>query len=239
LSRLEYRGYDSAGLAVLRPSASFSTHKVKAIGKLSALRENLEGEIPLGVLGLGHTRWATHGVPNLPNTHPHLDCSGRIAVVQNGIVENYRALKADLAGRGHRFASQTDTEVVPHLIEEAVTSGLNLEGAIRQMLRITTGALALLVANEEESDTLVAVRSGNAGGLVFGLGDGETFVASNMPALVPLTSKVVFMNAAEMVSLSANGIRLTTLDGETIHRDPTDVAQNSVIAAEGEFDISA
>ena len=233
LSRLEYRGYDSAGLAVLRPSAAFVTRK--AVGKLTALHAELEGGIPPGVLGLGHTRWATHGPPNLANAHPHLDCSGRVAVVQNGIVENYAALRNELVARGHQFMSQTDTEVIPHLIEEAVDAGLDLEAAVRRMLEVATGALALLVASERAPGEIVAVRNGNAGGLVIGLGRGEAFVASDLPALVPLTSRVVFLNAGEVAVVSADGIQLTTLHGVPVERSAVDVAQNPMMAAKGKF----
>ena len=233
LGRLEYRGYDSAGLAVLSPSAGFVTRK--AVGKLTALHAELEGGIPVGSLGLGHTRWATHGPPNLANAHPHLDCSGRVAVVQNGIVENYAALKGELAARGHRFTSQTDTEVVPHLIEEAVANGLDLEEAVRRTLEVAGGALALLAAAEGEPDRIVAARNGNAGGLVIGLGRREAFVASDLPALVPLTSRVIFLNAGEVAAVSADGVRITTLDGAPVERSPADVAQNPMMAAKGKF----
>ena len=233
LSRLEYRGYDSAGLAVLQPSGAFATYK--AVGKLTALQETLEGGVPPGVLGVGHTRWATHGAPNLSNAHPHLDCSGRIAVVQNGIVENYVALKSDLIERGHRFASQTDTEVIPHLIEEGVDGGLDLDDAVRQMLGFMSGAVALLVASERHPRTLVAVRNGNAGGLVIGLGRGEMLVASDLPALLPLTSSVVFMDAGEIAVVTAEDFRFTTIDGEPVEREPADVVQNPMTAVKGEY----
>ncbi len=233
LSRLEYRGYDSAGLAILRPTALFATYK--AVGKLTALHAELEGGLPSGKLGLGHTRWATHGPPNLANAHPHLDCSGRIAVVQNGIVENYAALKHELAARGHEFTSQTDTEVIPHLIEEGIDAGLDLEESVRRMLTLARGALALLVAGEAEPEKIVAVRNGAAGGLVIGVGNGEAFVASDLPALVPLTSRVVFLDAGEVAVLSADGIRITTSDGAPVERSATDVVQNPMVAAKGKF----
>ena len=232
LSRLEYRGYDSAGLAVMQPSEAFATHK--AVGKLSALHEALEGGVPSGVLGLGHMRWATHGPPNVPNAHPHLDCSGRVAVVQNGIVENYSTLQSELVARGHRFDSQTDTEVIPHLIEEAIDAGFGLEDSVRRMLGATKGALALLVASARHPGTMVAVRNGNAGGLVIGLGERETFVASDLPALIPLTSSVMFMSAGEFAVITADEVQLKTLNGEPINREPTDVVQNPMTAAKGE-----
>ena len=128
LSRIEYRGYDSAGIAILGPGGVFGT--TKAVGKLDALRADLEGSFVSGTLGLGHTRWATHGAPSLANAHPHMDCTGRVSVVQNGIVENYSTLAAQLTSRGHKFTSQTDTEVLPHLIEEALDRGLEPVDAI-------------------------------------------------------------------------------------------------------------
>ena len=183
LSRIEYRGYDSAGIAILGPSGVFGANK--AVGKLDALRADLEGSFVSGSLGLGHTRWATHGAPSLANAHPHMDCTGRVAVVQNGIVENYSALAAQLVSRGHRFTSQTDTEVLPHLIEEALDRGLDPVEAVKSIMPDMHGALVFLVACSQEPETLIAVRAGNAGGLVIGAGDGETYAASDLPALAP------------------------------------------------------
>ena len=195
LSRIEYRGYDSAGIAILGPGGVFGT--TKAVGKLDALRADLEGSFVPGTLGLGHTRWATHGAPSLANAHPHMDCTGRVSVVQNGIVENYSTLAAQLTSRGHKFTSQTDTEVLPHLIEEALDRGLDPVDAITSILPDMHGALVFLVACAQKPDTLIAVRTGNAGGLVVGLGDGETFAASDLPALVPLTRRAMPLNNGE------------------------------------------
>ena len=146
------------------PSGVFGTNK--AVGKLDALRADLEGSFVSGSLGLGHTRWATHGAPSLANAHPHMDCTGRVAVVQNGIVENYSALAAQLVSRGHRFMSQTDTEVLPHLIEEALDRGLDPVDAVKSILPDMHGALVFLVACAQEPDTMIAVRAGTRGGLL-------------------------------------------------------------------------
>ncbi len=156
-------------------------------------------------------------------------------MVQNGIVENYSTLQSELVARGHRFDSQTDTEVIPHLIEEAIDAGFGLEDSVRRMLGATKGALALLVASARHPGTMVAVRNGNAGGLVIGLGERETFVASDLPALIPLTSSVMFMSAGEFAVITADEVQLKTLNGEPINQEPTDVVQNPMTAAKGEF----
>ena len=232
LARLEYRGYDSAGLAILQPTSEFATRK--SVGNLASLRAELNGDLPGGYLGIGHTRWATHGPPSVSNAHPHLDCDGRVAVVQNGIIDNYASLKADLVSRGHRFQSQTDTEVLPHLIEEEISTGLELEDAVREALLRVSGALALLVASDLHSDVLVAARTGNAGGLVIGLGEGEMFVASDMPALVSLAPEVAFMNSGEVAVIRSDAVRLTDMKGESIAMKPFAVGQNPMAVTKGD-----
>ncbi len=233
LSRIEYRGYDSAGIAILGPSGVFGTNK--AVGKLDALRADLEGSFVSGSLGLGHTRWATHGAPSLANAHPHMDCTGRVAVVQNGIVENYSTLAAQLVSRGHRFMSQTDTEVLPHLIEEALDRGLDPVEAVQSILPDMHGALVFLVACAQEPDTLIAVRAGNAGGLVVGVGDGEMYAASDLPALVPLTRQAMPLNNGEIAVLRPDGVEVSTLDGEPVSREFTEVTRDPLRAAKGMY----
>ena len=233
LSRIEYRGYDSAGIAILGPGGVFGT--TKAVGKLDALRADLEGSFVSGTLGLGHTRWATHGAPSLANAHPHMDCTGRVSVVQNGIVENYSKLAAQLTSRGHRFTSQTDTEVLPHLIEEALDRGLDPVDAITSILPDMHGALVFLVACAQKPDTLIAVRTGNAGGLVVGLGDGETFAASDLPALVPLTRRAMPLNNGELAVLRPGGIEVSTLDGKPVTREYLEVTRDPLRAAKGMY----
>ena len=233
LSRIEYRGYDSAGIAILGPSGVFGANK--AVGKLDALRADIEGSYVSGTLGLGHTRWATHGAPSLANAHPHMDCTGRVSVVQNGIVENYSELAAQLVSRGHRFTSQTDTEVLPHLIEEQLDSGLDPVDAVKSILPGMRGALVFLVACAQEPETLIAVRTGNAGGLVIGVGDGETYAASDLPALVPLTRRAMPLNNGEIAVLRPEGAQVFTVDGEPVTRDYTEVTRDPLRAAKGMY----
>ncbi|MBI4236441.1 MAG: glutamine--fructose-6-phosphate transaminase (isomerizing), partial [Chloroflexi bacterium] len=233
LSRLEYRGYDSAGIAVLGTGDVFTVRK--AVGKLETLRAALEGGLPTGTLGLGHTRWATHGRVSEANAHPQMDCGQRTVVVHNGIVENYLALKEALQARGHRFVSQTDTEVLPHLIEEALAQGTDLAEAVRRALAQARGALVVLVANQDHPDRLIAARSGNAGGLVVGFRDDESFVASDLPALVPLTRRVAFLASGEMAVLTPRGVGFTTITGVPVAKASMNVSQDIVAAAKGGY----
>ncbi len=233
LSRLEYRGYDSAGIAVLGLEERFQARK--AVGRLDALRHALDSDMPEGRTGIAHTRWATHGRPTVDNAHPHMDCHNRVAVVQNGIVENYLPLKQALRARGHAFLSQTDTEVLPHLIEERLADGLALDDAVREGLRDVVGAMALVVSAVDQPEALVAVRSGNAGGLLVGLGEGDMFIASDLPALLPYTRRVVYLNSGDAVTVTPQGARFWGLaDGKALVRKPQTVAQDPVsVAKEG------
>jgi glucosamine--fructose-6-phosphate aminotransferase (isomerizing) len=204
LRRMEYRGYDSAGVAIINGDGI----KIqKAAGKLSALVENVKANPTRGTLGVGHTRWATHGPPTVPNAHPHLDQSGRIAVIHNGIIENAGALKKALLKRGHRFQSETDTEVLAHLIGEYYQG--NLEEAVAQALWDVTGAYGIAVICSEEPDVLVAARKGSP--LLVGLGDGEYFVASDASAILEHTRSVVYLDDGEMAVLTRQGYRIRNL----------------------------
>ena len=204
LRRMEYRGYDSAGVAVINGNGI----KVrKAAGKLSALVEDLRGETPQGTLGVGHTRWATHGAPTTPNAHPHLDKSGRIAVIHNGIIENAAHLRQVLQRRGHSFKSETDTEVLAHLI--GVYYGGNLERAVEQALWDIEGAYGIAVICADEPNTLVAARNGSP--LLVGVGDGEYFVASDASAILEHTRSVVYLDDGEMAVLTRDGYRVRNL----------------------------
>jgi len=204
LRRMEYRGYDSAGVAVINGNGI----KVrKAAGKLSALVEDLRGETPQGTLGVGHTRWATHGAPTTPNAHPHLDKTGRIAVIHNGIIENAAHLRQVLERRGHTFKSETDTEVLAHLI--GVYYGGNLERAVEQALWDIEGAYGIAVICAEEPNTLVAARNGSP--LLVGVGDGEYFVASDASAILEHTRSVVYLDDGEMAVLTREGYRVRNL----------------------------
>ena len=205
---LEYRGYDSAGIAVLDRSAGRTT-TTKSESKVALLVERLKDGVPKGQLGIGHTRWATHGKPSLLNAHPHSDCSGRIVVVHNGIIENFVELKLELESRGHRFVSETDTEVVPHLIEDCYQG--DFLGAVRVALRRIKGAYALAIFSLDDPNLLVGARL-NAP-LVIGLNGDEFFIASDITAVIPYTKKVLVLGEGEVVAITPSGARVSTLDG--------------------------
>ena len=183
LGALEYRGYDSAGIAVL--DADGVPQLFKSAGKLSKLRSILSNGLPDGSSGVGHTRWATHGGPTDFNAHPHTDCSGDIMVVHNGIFENYLDLKRELADEGHIFNSQTDAECIPHLIESYMDNGCSLEEATRAAAARIDGANAVVVLSRKEPDKIVSFKLGNAGGIVIGYGESEMLLASDIAALLP------------------------------------------------------
>src|SRR5690606_25283609 len=221
LSRLEYRGYDSAGLVALDAGPDGRRlAAVKRAGKLQVLKDAVADGLPTGGLGLGHTRWATHGRPNDVNAHPHLSEDGRLAVIHNGIIENYVALKRDLAARGHVFASDTDTEVLVHLIEEKYAVLGDLPAAVRAALADVEGAYALVVTHVDH-DLLVAAR--NTSPLVIGLGEGETYLASDVPALLPYTREVIYLLDGDVAVLRAHEVTITDLAGQPVHRDATTV----------------
>jgi glucosamine--fructose-6-phosphate aminotransferase (isomerizing) len=232
LRRLEYRGYDSAGIAVIDAAGALAG--TKAEGKLARLAERLESDPLAGHTGLGHTRWATHGRPSDANAHPHLDCSGGIAVVHNGIIENYASLRQELRANGHVFASETDTEVIAHLIEEKEKSGADLVTAVRRTLREVRGAYALGVISSSDPGSLIFARSG-ASPLVVGLGQGEMFVASDTPAILQYTRKQVILREGEMVVITKDGYSLTDFDGRPIERDVTQVSWDASTAEKGGF----
>jgi glutamine---fructose-6-phosphate transaminase (isomerizing) len=211
LKRLEYRGYDSAGIAVLDRRAG-RTSTTKSDSKVDLLVAKLKDNMPSGKLGIGHTRWATHGKPNLINAHPHSDCSGRIVVVHNGIIENFAELKLELEGRGHMFVSETDTEVLPHLIEDSYRG--DLLRAVRQALKRVTGAYALAIFSLDDPDLLVGARL-NAP-LVIGLNGDEFFVASDITAVIPYTKQVLVLGEGEVAAVSPIGVKVTTLDGTSV-----------------------
>jgi glucosamine--fructose-6-phosphate aminotransferase (isomerizing) len=215
LGRLEYRGYDSAGIAVIDDEGALLGSKAE--GKLARLAERLaNGESLHGHVGVGHTRWATHGRPSDENAHPHLDCSGSFAVVHNGIIENYAALRAQLIHEGHRFASETDTEVLAHLIERQYNG--DLVAAVRHTLSEVDGAFALGVISSDAPDRLIFARNG-ASPLIVGIGDDEMFVASDIPAMLQYTRKVVVLEEGEVVEVRRDGYALSAFDGKPIERD--------------------
>ena len=217
LQRLEYRGYDSAGVAVLTPSGEL--HVQKSIGKVKELNSFPQDRSPQGHLGLGHTRWATHGKPSDANAHPHTDCKLEVAVVHNGIVENYLQLKKGLLSRGHTFTSETDSEVIPHLIEEGLDAGLSFEDAFRSVSARLQGSHAIVATRGGgEEKQLLAVRLGHAGGIVVGHGAGEAQISSDLVAMLPFADHVTFLDDGEMAVVTDEGVRFTGTDGEAIEK---------------------
>ena len=228
LKKLEYRGYDSSGIAV------FQDGKIavrRAVGKLQNLETLLRTETLTGTIGVGHVRWATHGRPSEENAHPHL--AGRIVVVHNGIIENYLALKQKLAAQGCVFQSETDTEVIAHLINSIVQKGLSLEEAVREAARYLEGAYAIAVIDERNPDIVIGARKGSP--LVVGLGQGEFFLASDIPAVLHRTRDVLFLNDDEMAILSKEGVKITDLKGAEVQREITRVMWNPVMAEKGGY----
>jgi glucosamine--fructose-6-phosphate aminotransferase (isomerizing) len=208
LHRLEYRGYDSAGVAVLDGDLTV----MKKAGKLEALEKELADKgAPEGTVGMGHTRWATHGPPTDQNAHPHVDCGGRVAVIHNGIIENFHELRERLELNGHVLVSQTDTEVVAHLVEDAVRAGADLPGAVRAAVAELEGAYALVVLSADEPDVIVGVRLSSP--MVVGLGDGESLLASDAAALLTRTRRIVALADGQVAELRADGVRITDLQG--------------------------
>ena len=238
LRRLEYRGYDSAGIAVGSP-ASKTLDLRRAKGKLSNLEEVLR-EHPLeGTFGIGHTRWATHGRPTEENAHPHRDCSGRMVVVHNGIVENYLDLKHELTALGHRFVTETDTEVIAHLIEQVQTDAeaagepILLEVAVRRAVKRLTGAFALGVLSAAEPDKIIAARSGPP--VVIGVGEGECFVAWDVPGILHHTRNIYFLADGDMAILTLAGVALTDFDGKPVKREITRIQWDPIQAEKGGY----
>jgi glucosamine--fructose-6-phosphate aminotransferase (isomerizing) len=226
LRRLEYRGYDSAGIAVIDASGALAGSKAEGkLGRLAARLAN--GEALSGTTGIGHTRWATHGRPSDANAHPHMDCSGRFAVVHNGIIENYGPLRAQLLADGHAFASETDTEVLAHLIETHYRG--DLVAAIRTTLGQVRGAFALGVISSDAPGTLVFARNG-ASPLIVGVGDDEMYVASDIPAMLQYTRKVVVLEEGEIVEVTRDGYALTAFDGKPLLRDVQQVMWDATSA---------
>jgi glucosamine--fructose-6-phosphate aminotransferase (isomerizing) len=238
LRRLEYRGYDSAGIAVGSPARS-TLELRRAPGKLANLEEVLREQPLDGSFGIGHTRWATHGRPTEENAHPHRDCSGRMVVVHNGIVENYLALKHELAAQGHRFVTETDTEVIAHLIEqvqkdaEAAAAPVPLEVAVRHAVKRLTGAFALGVLSAAEPDKIVVARFGPP--VIVGIGEGEYFVASDVPGLLHHTRNIYFLADGDMAILTLAGVEFTDFDGNSVQRAITRIQWDPVQAEKGGY----
>lgn len=232
LQRLEYRGYDSAGIAVINDS---QINIRRDVGKLGNLRGRIESSPLVGSIGIGHTRWATHGVPAEHNAHPHISMDGQFVVVHNGIVENYLELREELVANGIEFASETDTEVIVQLIAHYAKSGGDITEITRKAVRKLRGAHAIVVMSKAQPDRIVAVRIGNAGGVALGLGDGENFVASDIPAILEHTRRMIFLEDQQIVTLCANSFQLTTLDNTPVDIQIHNIAWDPVSAAKGEF----
>jgi glucosamine--fructose-6-phosphate aminotransferase (isomerizing) len=232
LKRLEYRGYDSAGLAVLQDG---KIEVRRDAGKLARLASLVEQTPVHGTLGIGHTRWATHGEPSARNAHPHLGMTGDVVVVHNGIVENFLELREELSAEGVNFKSETDTEVIVHLVERYLSSQNSLEDAARLAFRHLKGAHGIVVFSRQEPDKIVAARIGNAGGVVVGIGEGEMFVASDLPAILEHTRRVVFLESRQMTVIQREGLAIKTLEGETLAFEVHPVAWDPVSAEKGEY----
>jgi glutamine---fructose-6-phosphate transaminase (isomerizing) len=229
LKALEYRGYDSAGVALLS-KANISCKK--KMGSVEALEQELKEPFP-GTLGIAHTRWATHGAPNSINAHPHQDCTGRIAVVHNGIIENYRELRASLSTRNHNFISETDTEVIPHLIEDLLKQGKSFKDAFFQTLSLIKGAYALLALDTSNPKTLYAARLSSP--LVIGLGEQENFAASDPTALVGKTKKIVYLKDGHVAEINKEIVRISDLKQQPVSLETVELEWNLEQTQKGNF----
>src|ERR671935_1522502 len=210
LRRLEYRGYDSAGVAVQQNG---TLEVMRAEGKLDNLASVVSTHPAAGHTGIGHTRWATHGRPSEQNAHPHVDCGGVTAVIHNGIIENFEELKEPLVATGHRFASETDTEVAVHMLEEELGKGRTLDEAALAVLPKLEGAAALAFVSARDPGKIVAARISNAGGVIVGYGDGENFIASDAPALIEHTRSVSFLDHGELAVVTKEAVSFRKLSG--------------------------
>lgn len=232
LKRLEYRGYDSAGLAVLENGV---IEVRRDVGKLSRLVDVVSQMPVKGNLGIGHTRWATHGEPSARNAHPHMGMTGEVVVVHNGIVENYLELRAELTAEGAVFSSDTDTEVIVHLVERLQTGGNSLLEASRAAFNHIKGAHGIVLFSSREPDKIIAARIGNAGGVVIGIGQNEMFIASDLPAILEHTRKVVFLESRQLAMITQKGLEIQTLEGKPVSFKIQTVAWDPISAEKGEF----
>ncbi|MDQ0204860.1 glutamine--fructose-6-phosphate transaminase (isomerizing) [Pectinatus haikarae] len=229
LTKLEYRGYDSAGIAV------FDGDKInleKSVGRLDALKSKIKGHEPKGVIGIGHTRWATHGGPSDINAHPHMDCKGDFAVVHNGIIENYMQLKDELIEKGHKFLSETDTEVVVHLLEDIYDG--DFETAVREVLKRIEGSYSLLFMSRKDPDKLICTKKDNP--LIVGLGDGENFIASDIPAIIGYTRRNYIINDGEIAVVKKDSIWITNHEGLPVTKKVFEVNWNAEAAEKGGYE---
>src|SRR3989338_523203 len=228
LKRLEYRGYDSAGIAVLNGGG---IEIERAQGKLEELGKKIARHKPHGSTGVGHTRWATHGVPSERNAHPHR--AGDVVVVHNGIIENYLDLKQHLLKRGARFESETDTEIVAHLVDEKMRGGADFFTAVQKSLRQIHGAYEIVFLNQKNPDRLIVAK--NSTPIVVGWGEGESFIASDIPALLDYTRKVTFLEDGEVAEVTAEGFRILDRQGKMIRRPFKEITWDAVAAQKGGY----
>ena len=231
LRKLEYRGYDSAGIAVVNKDHNLEIRRAE--GKLRNLEEAIRLSPLDGTYGIGHTRWATHGRPTEENAHPHRDCTGRVVVVHNGIIENYLQLKERLRKTDHQFVTETDTEIIAHLIEEYLRGGHSFENAVRDAIRELRGIFALAIINCDEPDTVIAVRQGPP--VVIGLGDREFFVASDIPPILQHTRDVFFLGDGEIAILTSDAVRVTDFEGNSVEPSVQRITWDPIMAEKGGF----
>jgi glucosamine--fructose-6-phosphate aminotransferase (isomerizing) len=231
LRKLEYRGYDSAGIAVVDEDHALEIRRAE--GKLRNLEEAIRLHPLDGTYGIGHTRWATHGRPTEENAHPHRDCTGRVVVVHNGIIENYLQLKDRLRQSDHRFVTETDTEVVAHLIEEYLRTGASFEEAVRRTVQDLRGIFALSIISADEPDMIIAVRQGPP--VVIGLGDGEYFVASDIPPILQHTRDIFFLGDGEIATLTRDAVRVTDFEGNVVEPVQQRITWDPIMAEKGGF----
>lgn len=229
MSKLEYRGYDSAGIATLE---SGCVRVDKCVGRLDALRHKLEGHMPVSTIGIGHTRWATHGRPSDRNAHPHTDGSGKFVVVHNGIIENYMKLKEELMAKGHEFVSETDTEVVAHLMADQFDG--DFESTVKKVLRLIKGSYSLVFMCEAEPETVICTKKDNP--LVIGLGEGENFIASDIPAIISQTRRTFIMSDGEIATVTKDGVWVQDINGVPISKKVFEVNWNAEAAEKGGFE---
>ena len=229
LSRLEYRGYDSAGIAVYDGE---NIRVAKSVGRLAALRDKIKGNVPVGSLGIGHTRWATHGRPSDVNSHPHTDCHGDFAIVHNGIIENYLSLKEELIAKGHVFKSETDTEVVVHLLEDVYTG--DFVAAVRAVLARIEGSYALVFMSRRHPDMLICTKQDNP--LIIGLGEGENFIASDIPAIISKTRRTYILSDGEVAVVRKNTVEVTNHLGAPVPKKVFEVTWNAEAAEKGGYE---
>ena len=229
LGKLEYRGYDSAGIAVLENG---KIRVEKSVGRLTALRDKIKGKLPQGFLGIGHTRWATHGRPSDKNSHPHTDCSGDFVIVHNGIIENYLTLKEELIEAGHEFKSETDTEVVAHLLEEVYNG--DFVASVRTVLSRVEGSYALVFMSAKHPDMLICAKQDNP--LIIGLGEGENYIASDVPAIIAHTRKNYVLADGELAVVTADSVEVTNRKGEKVNKKIFEVTWNAEAAEKGGYE---